>query len=138
MRAVRASLAVIGVVAIGWGVLLLADEGTTRLVSLALWLAGAVVLHDAVLAPVVVLVGVLAARLLPSRVRPVVAVAFVVWGTVTVAVANVLLGVGGKPGMDSLLHRPYVTSWLVFTGLVVVVAAAVATFWPGGDRRGDA
>ena len=66
-------------------------------------------LHDAVLAPVVVALGVVAARALPQQHRAVAAIAFLVWGTLTLAVANVLSGVGGKPGMDSLLHRPYVT-----------------------------
>jgi hypothetical protein len=118
MRATRLATGALGVVAAVWGVWLLHDDGFDRLRSATLWLAGGIVLHDFVLAPLVVVVGVLAARVLPKHHRPVAAVAFLVWGTITVAVANVLSGLGGKPGMDSLLHRPYLTSWLVLTALV--------------------
>ena len=109
-------MAAIGVAAIGWGGWLLHDDDVDRLRSAALWLVGVVVLHDAVLAPVVVVLGVVATTVLPRRHRVVAAVAFLVWGTLTVTVANVLSGVGGKPGMDSLLNRPYVSAWLVLTG----------------------
>ena len=98
---------------------------SNRLTSTALWLGGGIVLHDFVLAPLVVVIGVIAVRVVPDRHRAVAAVAFLVWGAVTVAVANVLSGQGGKPGMDSLLNRPYLTSWLVLTA-VAVGAAMVA------------
>ena len=134
MRAVRMALGVLGVVAVAWGAWLVSDDGFDRLLSTGLWLAGVVVLHDAVLAPAVVVLGILAARTLPNRHRAVVAVAFVIWGTITLAVANVLSGVGGKPDMDSLLNRPYVSAWLVLTG--VVLASAVVTLRRAG--RSDA
>jgi hypothetical protein len=115
----------LGVAAVVWGAWLMRDDGFDRLVSTGIWLAGVVVVHDAVLAPLVVVIGIVAARTLPKRHRTVAAVAFLVWGTLTLAVANVLSGMGGKPGMDSLLHRPYLSAWLVLTG--VVLAAAVVT-----------
>jgi hypothetical protein len=115
----------LGVAGVGWGVWLLSDDGANRLTSTVSWLAGGVVLHDFVLAPLVVLTGVAAVKLFPDRRRAVAAVAFLVWATLTAAVANVLLDVGGKPGMDSLLHRPYVVAWLVLTAVVIVAAVAV-------------
>ncbi len=125
MRAARLAIGALGVAAGLWGVWLLRDDGVDRLTSTGLWLGGGIVLHDFVLAPLVVVIGVVAARIVPDRHRAVAAVAFLVWGAVTVAVANVLSGQGGKPGMDSLLNRPYLTSWLVLTA-VVVGAATVA------------
>ena len=126
MRTVRVALGALGVAGIVWGGWLLRDDGLDRLQSTALWLVGVVVLHDAVLAPLIVALGVVAMKVLPRNHRALAAVGFLVWATVTLAVANVLSGVGGKPDMDSLLNRPYVSAWLVFTGLVVgaVVAAA--------------
>jgi hypothetical protein len=118
----------VGAAGIVWGAWLLKDDGLDRLQSTALWLVGVVVLHDAVLAPVVVALGVVAVKVLPRHHRPVAAVAFLVWATVTLAVANVLSGVGGKPDMDSLLNRPYVSAWLVLTGLAVVGAVVTAVF----------
>jgi hypothetical protein len=125
MRAIRFTLGGLGIAGVAWGLWLLSDDGADRLASTALWLAGSVILHDFVLAPLVVVVGLVAAKVFPDRRRAVAAIAFLVWATLTVAVANVLLDVGGKPGMDSLLHRPYVVSWLVLTAGVVVAAVAV-------------
>jgi hypothetical protein len=87
---------------------------------------------------VVVLLGVLATRWLPPRHRAVVAIAFLVWGTLTVAVANVLSGVGGKPDMESLLNRPYVSAWLVLTGAIVAGVSAIVMIRPGGAPGDDA
>ncbi len=125
MKAARLTLGAVGVAGVLWGAWLLSDDGVDKLRSTALWLAGVVVLHDAVLAPIVVVIGVVATRTL--RHRAVAAVVFLIWGTLTLAVANVLSGVGGKPGMDSLLNRPYVSAWLVLTGsaLAIVVVCSV-------------
>jgi hypothetical protein len=93
------------------------------------------VLHDAVLAPIVVVIGVVAARTL--RHRAVAAVAFLIWATLTLAVANVLSGVGGKPDMDSLLNRPYVSAWLALTGAVLASAAVAAVVMRSAERQSD-
>ena len=135
MRAARLSLGALGVTAIVWGGWLLRDDGFGRLQSTALWLVGVVVLHDAVLAPVVVVLAVVATRSLPRKFQATAAIAFLIWGTLTLTVANVLSGVGGKPDMDSLLNRPYVTAWLVLTGTVLVGAAAVAAITRRSNRH---
>ena len=133
MKVARLILGALGVAGMLWGAWLLSDDGFDRLTSTALWLVGVVVLHDAVLAPIVVVIGVVAARTL--RHRTVAAVAFLIWGTLTLAVANVLSGVGGKPDMDSLLNRPYVSAWLVLSG---IVAAGVLAVIARTDGRGRA
>jgi hypothetical protein len=138
VRTARLALGALGVVGIVWGGWLLRDDGADRLWSTALWLGGVVVLHDAVLAPVVVLLGVVATRTLPHRHRAVAAIAFLVWGTLTLAVANVLSGMGGKPDMDSLLNRPYVSAWLVLNGVVLAVATSVAVIRTREHRGTDA
>ena len=43
--------------------------------------------------------------------------------TVTVAAANVLLPVGGRPDNPSLMNRPYVLAWLAFSGFVLACVA---------------
>jgi hypothetical protein len=138
VRTARTALGALGVAGIVWGAWLLSDDGTDKLRSTALWLVGVVVLHDAVLAPVVVLLGVLAAKTLPRHQRAVAAVAFLIWGTLTLAVANVLSGVGGKPGMDSLLHRPYVSAWLALTGAALAVAVASSVMRRRRHRASEA
>ena len=134
MRAVRALLVALGVGCGLWGVWLMRDFTREQLTSEAFWLAGGVVLHDAVLAPVVVALGYAASRVLPGHWRSSTATAFVVWGTLTVAFLPVLGGQGGKPGNDTILGRPYVLSWVVLT-LVLVAYAAVAALWRRRQAR---
>jgi hypothetical protein len=122
---IRALLGLVGVAAIGWGLWLLSDDGLERWRSQAVWVVAGVLAHDAVIAPLVVIGGVAAARLWRPRTRRAIAVGFLVWATVSVAVANVLLPVGGRPDNPSLMNRPYVVAWLLFTA-VVIAATAVA------------
>lgn len=125
MRAVRAVL-VAGGFAMGlWGLWLMRDFRFDQLLSAVVWLAGGVVAHDGILAPVVVAIGVVLARFTPRHVRKPMTVGLILWGTVTVAVANVLSGQGGKPDNDTILNRPYVATWLVMT---LVVFAGFATY----------
>lgn len=101
--------------------LLLTRTDTDQLVSAGVWLAGGVLLHDAVLAPAVVVLGVVAARLLPGAVRAPLAVVAVVVGSVTLLALPVLLG--REPDNPTLLDRDYTTGWLVLASLVVAVVA---------------
>jgi len=123
---IRIPLALAGVAAAGWGLWLLHDDGPDRWRSQLFWFLGGVVAHDAVLAPLVVLAGVGASRVLRPRYRAPVAAGFVVWATVSVAVANVVLPVGGRLDNASLMNRPYFVAWLVFTASVVAVVALAA------------
>jgi len=125
MRLARALLLLAGVGFGLWGVWLMRDFTSEQLVSMVTWLVGGVILHDAVIAPATVLLGLAAARALPGRTRAVAAIAFLVWATLTVTFANVLSGQGGKPDNDTVLHRPYVLSWVVLSVVVVVVALVV-------------
>jgi hypothetical protein len=119
-----------------WGLWLARDFASDQLLSAVTWLAVGVIVHDFVLAPLTIVVGVAAAGLVPRGARAVAAIAFLVWGTVTVAVANVLIGQGGKPDNDTVLNRPYVLSWLVFTALLAGGAVIVAARRRGVTRMG--
>lgn len=119
----------LGAVGVGfglWGLWLMRDFTREQLTSEAFWLAGGVVLHDAILAPVVVLIGYAASKILPRHFRSATATAFLVWGTLTIVFLPVLSGQGGKPGNDTILGKPYVLSWIVLT-LVLVAYAIVAS-----------
>ena len=127
MRAIRGALLALGVAGGLWGVWLMRDFTSPQLISVGSFLVGGVILHDAVLAPVTVGLGVLAARLLPNHFRAAAGIAFLIWGTLTLAFFNVLSGQGGKPDNMTVLNRPYALSWLALTGVLagVMVAAAV-------------
>jgi hypothetical protein len=125
---IRIPLAFGGVVAIVWGLWLVSDDGLERWQAQLTWFVAGVVAHDAVVAPVVVLLGVAATRLLRPRVRAAAVVGFIVWATVTVVATNVLLPVGGHPDNPSLMNRPYVLSWLAFTAAVLAIVGLASTF----------
>lgn len=126
MRAMRGVLALVGVGFGIWGLWLMRHFTAEQLISVVTWFAGAVVLHDFIVAPVVVVLGVAAARWLPGHLRASTGVAFLVWSTLTVVFVPVLSGQGGKPDNETILGRPYVLSWLVMTALTATAAALLA------------
>ena len=118
----RLALGVVGVLVGAYGAYRLLVLGVGNLVSAVVWLAGGVVLHDGVLAPLVLAVGALAARLLPDLVREPATAAFVVLGSLTLVAVPVLGRFGAKPDNPTLLDRPYAVGWLVVAALVLAVA----------------
>ncbi|MGJ9413739.1 hypothetical protein ACHAAC_13635 [Aeromicrobium sp. CF4.19] len=118
--------------------LLLSRQDVDQLVSAGIWLAAGVLLHDAVLAPVVLAVMWLAARALPGWSRPAAATGFVVLGSVSIVAIPVLGRFGARSDNPTLLPRDYVNSWwwLAVTVVVAVVAAAlVSRRRVGGESR---
>lgn len=122
MTATRVGLGAVGVLVALYGAwLLLTRTDTDQLVSAGVWLAGGVVLHDGLVAPAVVVAGVVAARLLPTRLHTPLTVVAVVVGSVTLMALPVLFG--REPENPTLLDRNYTLGWLVLVSVVVVVVA---------------
>ena len=69
MKITRALLILIGIGFGLWGLWLMRDFTGQQLTSEGIWFAGGVVLHDAVLAPIVVVIGFGASRILPGHFR---------------------------------------------------------------------
>ena len=126
MRGLRVLLGAVGIGFGLWGLWLMRDFTPDQLVSTGTWLAGGILLHDAVLAPVTVGLGVAASRLLPGHFRAATGLAFLLWATLTVVFVPVLSGQGGKPDNATILHRPYLLSWLVLTGVLAGAAVIAA------------
>lgn len=124
MKIARALLVAVGVLMGLWGLWLIRDFRFDQLRSAGVWLVGGVIVHDGILAPLAVGFGVALARVTPAYARKPVTVGLILWCTVTIAVANVLSGKGGKPDNDTILNRPYVATWLILT--VVMFAAIFA------------
>jgi hypothetical protein len=125
------TLGALGVVLGAYGGWLVLSRGHD-LLDLVLWLAGGVVLHDGVLAVLVLVVGTVAVRLLPAPAKAPAVVGAVVLGSVTLLAVPVLGRFGARSDNESLLDRDYTVGWLVLAGLVlvgVVVASLV------GSRR---
>jgi hypothetical protein len=128
MRATRALLGAAGVLLVLVGLYHLLGTSLPDLVNVVLWLAGGVVVHDAVLAPLVVLLAVVVLPRLPSWSRAPAVAGFVVLLSVTLLAVPALGRFGARDDVPSLLDRPYGVLWLGFAALVLLVVV-VASLW---------
>jgi hypothetical protein len=135
----RLLLGAAGLAAAAYGLLLLDDRGTEHLPEILAWLVTGVLLHDALLAPAVLVVCAAGGRWLPGRLRgPAIAGALVL-GSLTLLAIPVLGRFGERPDNASLLDRDYTTGWLVVAGLtlamVLVLVAGERSRADRGRRR---
>ena len=126
MRSLRRLLGAVGIVLVLVGVSFLFDEGFGDLLGVTGWLVGGVLAHDAVIAPLVIVVGALGVARLPSASRAPAVVGLVLLTSMTLAAVPVLGRFGAKSDDPGLLNRPYVALWVVFA-VLVVVAVVVAS-----------
>ena len=101
------------------GAVLLVTGG--QLKDVALWLAGAIVLHDGIVAPLVLGVGLLLAAV-PAR--GTVRGALIVAGCLTVVALPVLLR-PGTPKNPTVLPLDYVRNWLLALAAVAVLTGVL-------------
>ncbi|MBW8486881.1 hypothetical protein [Actinomadura parmotrematis] len=87
----------------------------------AVWFAGGAVLHDAVFAPAVLLVGAVVTR------RPVLQGALAVGGVLTLVALPMVLRLGARPDNPSILPLHY--GWNLLIVLAVVAAVAAVVWW---------
>lgn len=133
---VRVGLAVLGAAGVGYGLRDLLALGWGNLVPTVVWLGGAVVVHDALIAPAVLVLAWWTSRHLRPRMRTVVARSFVVLGPLVLLSVPVLGRFGAKPDNPSLLDRPYAAGLGACVALVCVVAVVTAGRPGEGGRRG--
>jgi hypothetical protein len=116
----RLLIGALGVAMGSFGALRFVQLDFEDIVNAVLWLAGGVVVHDAIIAPLTLLVTLVAGRLVPAPARTRVVVGLVVLATVTVTAIPVLGRWGARPDNPTLLDRNYVVGWLVFAALVLL------------------
>lgn len=130
----RAVIGAVGVALAAYGVwLALTRQDTDQLVEIGVWVAAGILLHDVLLAGIVLALGWLGRRVLPTSWQGPAALALLVWGGVTVMAIPVLGRWGARPDNPTLLDRPYLASWFVLTVLVIVVTVLVGVM--RGRRR---
>ncbi|MFF3322797.1 hypothetical protein [Streptomyces sp. NPDC002889] len=112
----------VGVAVMGFGAWLLFGAGGVRDPwEVVVWLGGAIVLHDGLIAPLVLAVGFVLAAL-PAR--GALRAALIVCGALTLIALPPLLR-PGAPTNPSALPLDYLRNWLVALGVVAALAAAV-------------
>ena len=132
----RLLLGVLGVAVAAYGAWLLLQEDLSDLVDTAVWLAGGVVLHDFLLVPLTLLLGVALIRLMPANLRAPVAGGLVVLGTVTLMAVPVLGGWGANADNPTILDRNYPAGWLVVAGVTTLVVVVTIVLRAGGRSGG--
>ena len=125
-RTGRLLLASAAVPAGAYALWLLVHSAMDEWPALLTWLIGGVVLHDLVLAPAVLAVG-LTARRLPAYLRAPAAVGLVMWGSLTLLAVPVLGRFGARDDNPTLLDRPYLVTWLIGCAVTVVLVAVAGT-----------
>ncbi|RIQ20377.1 hypothetical protein [Jiangella rhizosphaerae] len=125
-----AGAAVIGYGVVGaWG-----DRADTHPADLMVWLAGAGVAHDALVAPLVVVAAV-ATRRLPVAARLPARLGLALTALVTVVFWPVVRGWGRSPSVPSALPLDYGRNLLVVLALIWLVAGVVAAARWRRERR---
>jgi hypothetical protein len=136
MRAWRIGLAVAGILVGLYGVgRLLVGAGFVNLLILAGWLIGAVILHDAVLAPAVVAVGWTLGRLVKPRARRWLQAFLIASGLVTVIAIWLIARRGTQEPAKAILQQDYLANLTLLLGLIAGVSLLGYLVQVAGDRR---
>jgi len=118
--------------AIGWAVIAWGLRGIfqhsldTRPANLARFVVGGALLHDLLIAPLLIGAGVLLARVVPGRARAVVQGALAISGIVALFSYPLVRGFGLAANNPTSLPHNYAAGLLVVLGIVWAVAAAIA------------
>jgi len=99
--------------------------GTGNPTKLAVWVVGLDLAHDLVLAPIVVIVGLLLGRLLPVRLRGPVRTAAAMSGLVVLFSWPLIRAFGRRPGNSSTLPLNYAHSVAIVLAAIWLTAAIV-------------
>lgn len=117
--------------AAGWGVIgfgvwgILSNGLDTRPANLARFVVGGALLHDLVVAPLVILLGVLFARAVPGRARGTVQAALVISGIVALFSYPLVRAYGLAANNPTSLPHNYALNLTIVLGVVWAVAALV-------------
>ena len=122
---IRLGLGGLGILVILFGaVRILHDHAETHPISLVKWLIGAIIVHDAIIAPVTVAVGWAVARTIPGRAQAFVQAALAVAGVATLVALPLIYRHGKSAPGTTLLRRAYSLNLLILYGVIALAAAA--------------
>lgn len=138
MRRWRYALVAAGVLLLLYGGVRLVVEVPESLPGLVLWMVGIVIVHDGLLAPLVVGVGWLLARTVPPRGRRYVQAALVVGGLITIIAISLIARRGTQPPAKALLLQNYGANLAILLALVVALNLVTYLVTAARDRHSDA
>jgi energy-coupling factor transporter transmembrane protein EcfT len=134
MTTARRVLVAIGAITIGYAVLSTFADPDVKLLGVLIFLAAVLVLHDGILLPITIGVGVLFGRLpLPARVP--VRVAALISLPITIVALPLVLGYGRSPDNPSILPLHYGRGLLVTLAAIWVPTAVITAIRLRRHRR---
>lgn len=139
MKAWRIVFAVSGILLGLFGVFRLATEVPVgNLMVLALWMIGAVVVHDGILSPMVVGVGWLVGRAVPPRARRYVQGGLIAGSLITAVAIPLILRAGQEPPSKAILRQNFGGNLTLLLGVVAAVSLALYAVRVARERTGEA
>lgn len=139
MKAWRITCATAGVLLLLYGaVSLLTNVPFGTLLVLALWLVGAVVIHDGIVSPLVVGVGWFLHRTVPARARRYLQGGLLAAGLITVVAVPMIAQQGAVPASKALLQQNFALNLTVLVGVVAAVSLLLYAVRVAREGRRDA
>ncbi|HEX4363569.1 MAG TPA: hypothetical protein VHZ75_03405 [Solirubrobacteraceae bacterium] len=102
------------------------------------WIAGALILHDAIIAPATLIAGILLTRLLPAAIRAGMRATLAVCAVVVVMSVPVLKAVGRRPDNPSLLPHDYGQNLAIVVAVILVGGALLTVVRSARAKRSTA
>jgi hypothetical protein len=135
MRVWRIIFAVVGIGAGTYGISqLLIHIPVQSLVVLALWLIGALIIHDGLLSPAVVGVGVALRRYVPDRGRRYLQFGLIMAAMVTVIAVPMIYRANREPPSKALLLQDFSTNLTVLLAVLGAATLVAYAIRVAGDR----
>ena len=136
MRTWRIVLAAAGILLLLYGAIsLLTNVDVGTLLLLALWLIGAVVIHDGIVSPLVIGVGWALHRVVPPRARRYVQGGLIAAGLITVVAIPMIAQQGALPASKALLQQSFGGNLTLLLGIVGAVSLLLYAVRVARDGR---
>ncbi len=136
MRIWRIVLAVLGIVGVLYGVgRLFTEVGWPVLISVAIWMAAMVIIHDGILSPLIIAVGAVLDRVLPRRARGFVQGGLIMAGLVTAIAIPLLIKQRSYPPSKALLEQNYGLNLAILFAVIAVICLVGYAIRVAHDRR---
>ncbi len=133
MRATRIVFVTVGALGIVFGAWVMVDTVRPKSIwGLATWLIGAVIIHDAIIAPAIVAISIAMRRVgrrIPPAVIAIVQGAVVVGSVFTLVVVPEIIRKARIPNNDTVLPFDYASRLVVLWAAIVVITALVVTVY---------
>lgn len=114
---------------------LVTEVPLSALAVLALWLAGAILIHDGILSPAVLAVG-LALRRVPARARRYLQAGLIVGGLITVVAIPLIYRRGSQPAAKTILDQNYGGNLTLLLGIIAALTLLGYAVRVARDRAG--